>query len=82
MRNSALLIATLAALVVMLWLTQRWQNGKREPVTLALARLLRRSGRWLWALGEAVEVGFFHGRKVREGISLDIAPMKAVEGNQ
>jgi hypothetical protein len=41
-------------------------------VTLVLARLLRRVGRWLWALGEAVEVGFFHGQQVRDRISLDL----------
>lgn len=72
MSNRGTLVATVAALVVMLWLTHRWQNGKGGPITLALARLLRRMGRWLWALGEAVEVGYFHGRKVREGIRLEL----------
>ncbi|MBM3744572.1 MAG: hypothetical protein FJW34_02100 [Acidobacteria bacterium] len=72
MSNRGMLIATLAALVAMLWLTQRWQHGKGGLITLALARLLRRMGRWLWALGEAVEVGYFHGRKVRDGIRLEL----------
>lgn len=79
MSNCAVLIATLAVLAVMLWLTQRWQHGKDGPVTLALARVLRRMGRWLWALGEAVEVGYFHGRKVRDGIRLEIEAARGAE---
>jgi hypothetical protein len=72
MSNRGILVATVAALVMMLWLTHRWQQGEGGPITLALARLLRRIGRWLWALGEAVEVGYFHGRRVREGIRLEL----------
>ncbi len=72
MSNRGILVATVAALVVMLWLTHRWQHGKGGPITLALALLLRRIGRWLWAVGEAVEVGYYHGRKVRDSIRLEL----------
>ena len=63
--------------ILLLLLTQRPAQGKRRPVILLLARLLRRTGRWLWALGEAVEIGFFHGRRVRDRISLDLDPTES-----
>ena len=72
MKDYAVLAITAAVFILLLWLTQRPSPDKRRPVTLGLARLFRRAGRWLWALGEAVEIGFFHGRKVRERISLDL----------
>lgn len=72
MSNGAMLMTTVAALVAMLWLTQRWQRGKGGPITLALAWLLRRVGRWFWAVGEAVEVGYYQGRKVRDSIRLEL----------
>jgi hypothetical protein len=34
--------------------------------------VLRRAGRWLWATGEAVEVGYFHKRQVRDSIQLEL----------
>jgi hypothetical protein len=72
MNNYVVLALCAAVLICLLWLTTRPSAEKRRPLTLALARLLRRAGRWLWALGEAVEIGFFHGRQVRERISLDL----------
>jgi 4-amino-4-deoxy-L-arabinose transferase-like glycosyltransferase len=82
MTNYAVLVLSAAVLIFLLWLTQRPSLEKRRPVTLALARLLRRAGRWLWALGEAVEIGFFHGRQVRERISLDLDATTASGGPQ
>ena len=72
-------LATILVIAFSLWFVHWLTDSERRPLTLSAARLLRRAGRWLWATGEAVEVGFFHGRKVREGISLDIAP---IEGEQ
>jgi hypothetical protein len=72
MDNHLVLIVTAAVLILLLWLTQRPWSGKRLPVTLALARLLRRAGRWLWAAGEALEIGFFHARQVRNRFCLDL----------
>ena len=72
MNNYAVLALSAAIFILLLWLTHNPAQGKRRPVTLVLARLLRRVGRWLWALGEAVEVGFFHGQRVRDRISLDL----------
>jgi hypothetical protein len=77
MNDYAVLALSAAVLILLLWLTQRPAQGKRRPVTLALARLLRRAGRWLWALGEAVEIGFFRGRQVRDRISIDLDPTES-----
>jgi hypothetical protein len=74
MNEYAVLALTVAVFILLALLTQRPAQGKRRPVTPLLARLLRRTGRWLWALGEAVEIGFFHGRQVRDCISLDLDP--------
>jgi|GEM_PF-5085160 len=59
-------------LLFLFWLTHRPAKKKRRPATLAIARGLRRAARRLWVCGEALEIGFFHGRKVRDRISLDI----------
>jgi len=72
MNNYAVLALSAAVFILLLWLTRRPAQTKSRPVTPVLARLLRRAGRWLWALGEAVEVGFFHGQQVRDRISLDL----------
>ena len=71
--TDCLMFALAAALLLLLfWFTQTPAKGNRRPATLVLARLLRRIGRWLWALGEAVEIGFFHARRVRARFSLDL----------
>jgi hypothetical protein len=77
MNDYAVLALSAAVLILLLWLTQRPAQGKRRPLTLVLARMLRRGGRWLWAFGEAVEIGFFHGRQVRERICLDLNPTES-----
>jgi hypothetical protein len=77
MNDYAVLAISAAVLILLFWLTQRPAKGTRRPVTVALARALRRAGRWLWALGEAVEIAFFHGRQVRDRISLDLDPTGA-----
>jgi hypothetical protein len=74
MNQYAVLGLSMAVFVLLLWLAQRPAKASRRPATLVLARLLRRAGRWLWALGEAVEIGFFHARQVRDRFSLDLDP--------
>ncbi len=59
-------------LLFLFWLTQRPPKENRRPATIAIARLLRRAARRLWIWGESLEIGFFHGRKVRDRISLDL----------
>ncbi len=77
MSNYAILALSVAVFILLLWLTQKPSSNKRLPMTLALARLLRRAGRWLWAAGEAVEVGFFHARQVRNRFCLDLNSTEA-----
>jgi len=72
MNEYAVLALSMAVFILLLWLAQRPPNGGRRPATIVLARLLRKAGRWLWALGEAVEIGFFHARQVRDRINLDL----------
>jgi hypothetical protein len=72
MNQYAVLAVTMAAFLLLFWFAQRPAKADRRPATLVLARLLRRVGRWLWALGEAVEIGFFHARQVRDRFSLDL----------
>lgn len=72
MNQYAVLAVTMAAFLLLFWLAQRPAKADRRHVTLVLARLLRRAGRWLWALGEAVEIGFFHAQQVRDRFSLDL----------
>jgi len=42
------------------------------PVLAALARGLRRWARALWCLSEGIEVGFHHGRRVKEKTSMEL----------
>jgi hypothetical protein len=72
MKDYGSLAAAVAVLLLLFWITKRPPKDQRRPVALMLARLLRRAGRRLWVLGEALEVGFFHGRKVRDRIGLDL----------
>jgi hypothetical protein len=74
MKQFAVLAIAMAAFLLLFWLAQRPAKGNRRPATHVLARLLRRAGRRLWALGEAVEIGFFHARQVRDRCSLDLDP--------
>jgi hypothetical protein len=72
MKDYVSLAIAAAVLFFLFWLTQRPLKEKRRPFTVAIARLLRRAARRLWIWGEALEIGFFHGRKVRDRISLDL----------
>ena len=72
MNQYAVLAIAMAGFLLLFWLVQRPAKGNRRPAALVLARLLRRAGRWLWALGEAVEIGFFHARRVRDRFNLDL----------
>ena len=72
MSNMSLIAWTVALLVVMLALAHRWQHPKRTPLTLSLARGLRRWARALWCLSEGIEVGFHHGRRTKQKISLEL----------
>ncbi len=72
MNQYAVLAVSMALFLLLFWLVQRPSKGNRRPATLVLARLLRRAGRWLWALGEAVEIGFFHAQRARDRFSLDL----------
>jgi len=74
MENAVVYAGILAALVILIALTQRWQKGDRTPFSLLLARALRRQGRWLWAVGEGVEIGYHHSQKVKREINLDLEP--------
>jgi len=67
-------ILLLAATILGALIVERYaiRLGPRTPLTLRLARTLRRAGRWLWAAGEGIERGFYHARKVREEIGLEI----------
>ncbi len=72
MNDYVSLAAAAAVLFFLFWLTQRPSKENRRPATVTIARLLRRAARRLWIWGEALEIGFFHGRKVRDRISLDL----------
>jgi len=72
MPDAVLYFLTAAVLVILLALTQRWQKKDRTPFPLALARGLRRLGRWLWAVGEGLEFGYHHSQRVKQQISLDL----------
>ncbi len=75
MGDYLVLLLVAAVLFWLMWLTQRKPaQGGRRPLTLTFARFLRLAGRWFWAVGEAVEIGFFRGRHVRDRISLDLDP--------
>jgi len=47
-----------------------------QPLMLALARLLRRVGRWFWAAGEGLEHGFLHSQQVKRQIRLDLEVLR------
>ena len=72
MSNYSPILWALALLVVMLIVTHRWQRQERTPITLRLARGLRRWARALWCLSEGIEVGFHHGRRVKQETSLEL----------
>ena len=65
-------IATLLVIALVLWFVYWVTYAERRSITLTVARLLRRAGRWLWAAGEGVEHGYLHGQQVRRRISLDL----------
>jgi hypothetical protein len=65
-------LATILVIALSLWFVHWLTDSERRPLTLSAARLLRRAGRWLWATGEAVEVGYFHQRQVRDSIQLEL----------
>lgn len=72
MNQYAILLVAAAALILLLLPARKTPACQRLPLTLSAARLLRRMGRWLWALGEAVEIGFFHARRVRHRFNIEI----------
>jgi len=72
MGNYSPLLSALALLAVMLFITHRWQRPDRTPITLHLARGLRRWARALWCLSEGIEVGFHHGRRLKQETSLEL----------
>ena len=72
MNQYAVLALRMAVFILLLWLAQRPPKESRRPAILGLARLLRRAGRRLRSLGEAVEMGFFHARQVHDRFSLDL----------
>ncbi len=74
MWDSVLLAASVAVFVILLALAQRWQKRERQPFSLLVARGLRRLGRWFWAVGEGVEIGYHHSQKVKRETNLDLEP--------
>ncbi len=70
--NAVTYTVVLAVLVIFIILTQRWQQGERTPFSLLVARALRHIGRWFWALGEGVEIGYHHSRKVKQQIRIEL----------
>lgn len=65
-------LATILFIALSLWFVHWLTDSKRRPLALSAARLLRRAGRWFWAAGEAVEVGYFHKRQVEDRIQLEL----------
>jgi hypothetical protein len=72
MSNHSHILWAVALLAVMLLITHRWQRPDRTPITLHLARGLRRWARALWCLSEGIEVGFHHGRRLKQETSLEL----------
>ncbi len=70
--NTVAYAVILTVLVILIALTQRWQKGERTPFSLLLARALRRVGRWFWAIGEGVEIGYHHSRQVKDRIRIEL----------
>jgi len=67
-----MLIGILLLIAIALWFVHWLTTPERSSLTLTVARLLRRAGRWFWAAGEGIEHGFLHGQRVREQISIDL----------
>lgn len=67
-----MLIGTLVLIALALWFVHWLTTPERRPLTLTAARLLRRAGRWLWAVGEGLEHGLLHSQRVRQQIPLDL----------
>lgn len=72
MSKISLIASTVVLLVVMLVLSQHCQKASQAPLALSVARGLRRWARALWCLSEGIEVGFHHGRRTKQRISLDL----------
>lgn len=70
--NAVTYTVVLALLAILIILTQRWQKGERTPFSLLLARALRRVGRWFWAVGKGVEIGYHHSRQVKDRIHIEL----------
>jgi len=62
--------------LVMFYLTRDGGDQVRQPLTLKLARGLRRWARALWSLSEGIEVGFHHARRVKQEASLELEPRR------
>jgi hypothetical protein len=67
-----MLIGTLFLIGLALWFVHWLTTPERRSLTLTAARLFRRAGRWLWAVGEGLEHGFLHSQRVRHQIPLDL----------
>jgi len=67
-----MLIGTLLLIAIALWFVHWLTTPERRSLTLTVARLLRRAGRWFWAAGEGLEHGFLHSQRVCEQISIDL----------
>ena len=67
-----MLAASILCIIVVLYAIHIFSESQGTPIMLALARLLRRAGRWLWAAGEGLEHGYRHSQHVRKQISLDL----------
>ncbi len=74
MWDLVLLAVSVAVFVTLLGLAQRWQKKERRPLSLVVARGFRRLGRWFWAVGEGVEIGYHHSQKVKRETNLDLEP--------
>lgn len=78
MKSIGLLILLLVLAPTAFAVVYRWQMREGERFALVLARDLRRLGRLFWAMGEAVEVGYLHGCKVKSRFPLDISGWREV----
>ena len=67
-----MLIASLLCIVLVLLALHMVAASHGRPITMTLARLLRRAGRWCWAAGEGLEHGYRHSQHVRKQIKLDL----------
>ncbi len=76
MTRSWAAIACMSLFLVMLWLSRQRSDRARLPLTLRIARGLRRWARALWSLSEGIEVGFHHARRVKQEASLELEPRR------